>query len=88
MCAQIERDEYLRPFQSYTNRYRHSYEASYSQDPLYYSNDVGRAPLQHPHSVAYKGLFVWRKHFRHLVTGDQRSAYAETPLALLLLVLL
>ncbi|KAK9902776.1 hypothetical protein WJX75_005806 [Coccomyxa subellipsoidea] len=38
---EIERDEYLRPFQSYTNRYRHSYEASYSQDPLYYSNDVG-----------------------------------------------
>ncbi len=45
MHAQIERDEYLRPFQGYTNRYRHSYEASYSQDPLYYSNDVGRAPL-------------------------------------------
>ncbi|EIE19892.1 Metallo-dependent phosphatase [Coccomyxa subellipsoidea C-169] len=38
---EIERDEYLRPFQGYTNRYRHSYEASYSQDPLYYSNDVG-----------------------------------------------
>ncbi|CAL8468194.1 g7733 [Coccomyxa elongata] len=38
---EIERDEFLRPFQSYTNRYRHSYEASYSTDPLYYSNDIG-----------------------------------------------
>lgn len=43
MGAQIERDEYLRPFQAYSNRYRHSNEASFSQDPLYYSNDVGRA---------------------------------------------
>ncbi|BDA42117.1 Purple acid phosphatase 15 [Coccomyxa sp. Obi] len=38
---EIERDEFLRPFQGYTNRYRHSYEASYSQDPLFYSNDIG-----------------------------------------------
>ena len=40
-CAQIERDEQLRTFQSYTNRFRHSYEASYSTSPLYYSVDVG-----------------------------------------------
>ena len=39
--AQIERDEQLRTFQSYTNRFRHSYEASYSTSPLYYSVDVG-----------------------------------------------
>jgi hypothetical protein len=40
---QIERDEYLRPFQSYINRFRSPYEQSYSFDPLYYSLDVGRA---------------------------------------------
>ncbi len=47
MCivVQIERDEYLRPFQSYTARYRHDYEASYSFDPLYFSIDVGRKLL-------------------------------------------
>lgn len=39
---QIERDETLRPFQSYTNRFRHSYEASYSTNPLYYSTNIGR----------------------------------------------
>lgn len=41
--AQIERDEFLRPFQSYINRYRAPYEQSYSRDPLYYSLNVGRA---------------------------------------------
>ena len=46
---QIERDEYLRTFQSYTNRFRHSYEASYSTNPLYYSTNIGREFLsQHP----------------------------------------
>ena len=43
MAVQIERDEFLRTFQAYTNRYRHSYEASYSTNPLYYSTDIGRA---------------------------------------------
>ena len=33
-CAQIERDEYLKPFQSYINRFRTPYEQSYSFDPL------------------------------------------------------
>ena len=42
--AQIERDEFLRPFQSFTNRFRSPYEQSYSRDPLYFSLDVGRAP--------------------------------------------
>ena len=42
---QIERDETLRPFQSYTNRFRHSYEASYSTNPLYYSTNIGRKEL-------------------------------------------
>ena len=46
--AQIERDEFLRPFQSYISRFRGPYEASYSQDPLYYSLDVGRAPYPNP----------------------------------------
>ena len=40
--VQIERDEYLRSFQSYTNRFRHSYEASFSTNPLYYSTNIGR----------------------------------------------
>ena len=44
---QIERDEYLRTFQSYTNRFRHSYEASYSTNPLYYSTNIGRKPCSH-----------------------------------------
>ncbi len=44
---QIERDEYLRTFQAYTNRFRHSYEASYSTNPLYYSTDIGRKLLAH-----------------------------------------
>ena len=44
VALQIERDEYLRTFQSYTNRFRHSYEASYSTNPLYYSTNIGRKP--------------------------------------------
>ena len=48
-CLQIERDEYLRTFQSYTNRFRHSYEASYSTNPLYYSTNIGRTPHS-PHN--------------------------------------
>ena len=39
---QIEQDEYLETFQSYRHRYRMDYQASYSDDPLYYSVDVGR----------------------------------------------
>ena len=39
--AQIERDEQLRTFQSYQNRFRAPYEQSYSNNPLYYSLDVG-----------------------------------------------
>ena len=39
--AQIERDEQLRTFQAYTNRFRSPYEQSYSTNPLYYSLDVG-----------------------------------------------
>lgn len=39
---QIEEDESLRVFQSYTNRFRSPYEQSYSQDPLYYSVNIGR----------------------------------------------
>ena len=39
-------DEYLRSFQSYINRYRSPYEQSYSQDPLYYSVNVGREHLK------------------------------------------
>ena len=35
-------------FQSYTNRYRSPYEQSYSQDPLYYSLNVGREFESHP----------------------------------------
>jgi predicted phosphodiesterase len=42
---EIERDEYLRPFQSYMNRYRTPYEQSGSQDPMYYSVDVGPAHI-------------------------------------------
>ena len=38
---QIERDEQLRTFQAYTNRFRSPYEQSYSTNPLYYSLDVG-----------------------------------------------
>ena len=44
LLPQIERDEFLRTFQSYINRFRSPYEQSYSQDPLYYSLNVGRAP--------------------------------------------
>ena len=40
--AQIEQDEYLETFQSYRHRYRMDYEATYSDDPLYYSVDIGR----------------------------------------------
>lgn len=39
--AQIERDEQLVTFQSFTNRFRSPYEQSNSQNPLYYSLDVG-----------------------------------------------
>ena len=45
-CAQIEEDEFLRVFQSYINRYRSPYEQSYSQDPLYYSVNIGRERYQ------------------------------------------
>ena len=41
MGAQIERDEQLRTFQSFQNRFRAPYEQSYSNNPLYYSLDVG-----------------------------------------------
>lgn len=42
---QIEQDEYLETFQSYRHRYRMDYEPAYSDDPLYYSVDIGREPL-------------------------------------------
>ena len=41
-CMQIEQDEYLETFQSYRHRYRMDYEPAYSDDPLYYSVDIGR----------------------------------------------
>ncbi len=41
MGAQIERDEELRTFQAFTNRFRAPYEQSFSTNPLYYSLDVG-----------------------------------------------
>ena len=41
MGAQIERDEQLRTFQSFQNRFRAPYEQSLSTNPLYYSLDVG-----------------------------------------------
>ena len=40
--AQIEQDENLETFQSYRHRYRMDYEAAHSDDPLYYSVDIGR----------------------------------------------
>lgn len=43
--AQIERDEQLRTFQSFKNRFRTPYEQSYSTNPLYYSLDVGPAHI-------------------------------------------
>ena len=42
---QIEQDEYLETFQSYRHRYRMDYEPAYSDDPLYYSVDIGRESL-------------------------------------------
>ena len=45
MHVQIELDEYLETFQSYKHRYKNDYESSYSDDPLYYSVDIGREPL-------------------------------------------
>ena len=42
---QIELDEYLETFQSYKHRYKNDYEASYSDDQLYYSVDIGREPV-------------------------------------------
>ena len=39
---QIERDEQLRSFQGFTNRYPSPYQASYSTNPLYYSQNIGR----------------------------------------------
>ena len=50
LLTQIEQDEFLREFQSYTNRIRSPYEQSYSQDPLYYSNNVGRTSMPTPRS--------------------------------------
>ena len=41
-APQIELDDYLRRFQSFTNRFRAPYEQSFSFDPLYYSLDIGR----------------------------------------------
>jgi hypothetical protein len=41
-ALQIELDDYLRRFQSFTNRFRAPYEQSFSFDPLYYSLDIGR----------------------------------------------
>ncbi|CAK0783896.1 hypothetical protein CVIRNUC_007096 [Coccomyxa viridis] len=38
---EIEQDEYLETFQSYRHRYRMDYEPAYSDDPLYYSVDIG-----------------------------------------------
>ena len=53
MHVQIELDEYLETFQSYKHRYKNDYESSYSDDPLYYSVDIGREPLG---SAAYSCL--------------------------------
>ena len=41
LWAQIERDEQLRTFQAFQNRFRAPYEQSFSTNPLYYSLDVG-----------------------------------------------
>lgn len=57
MAVQIERDEFLRTFQAYTNRYRHSYEASYSTNPLYYSTDIGRAAPAPPQALLCPNAF-------------------------------
>ena len=54
--AQIERDEQLRTFQAYTNRFRHPYEASYSTSPLYYSVDVGAMHIIMLNAVRCLGL--------------------------------
>ena len=43
---QIERDEFLRTFQGFTNRYPSPYLASYSTNPLYYSQNIGRESPQ------------------------------------------
>ena len=47
---QIERDEFLRTFQAFTNRYPSPYQASYSNNPLYYSQNIGR---ESPNNPAY-----------------------------------
>ena len=80
MALQIERDEYLRTFQSYTNRFRHSYEASYSTNPLYYSTNIGREPhsqqlsprsctTSHPAFVSAR-----RCRLQRIASGKQGSA--------------
>lgn len=45
---QIERDEFLRTFQAFTNRYPSPYQASYSNNPLYYSQNIGRESPNNP----------------------------------------